>query len=868
MAFLGKAKKQDLVLLAEELGQKVSDKMTNIELRNIIIGSKDYEEEFVRDQLSVILEERLERESKEKIQQQREFELEKMRLEIERSRFDSEHLSPLKTSVSDLIKIIPNFDIRDGDIVLFLTLFERQAKRIGVEKTNWVSALLARMPPDITQLIARESEDKFDNYDYIKGVLLKRFKMSPETFRQKFMKHQRIPARSWRDFVFKITSYFEEWLDGMEVRDFKSLKDLITDQLKKRVPGEIREHFVDEWAKFYEPSVLADKLDDYESVRSSVKKTSQPEMSLSNTSDSRSNIKKEHAIIKNDFQSQRYKLPFKQEPKQQTFKPTCYSCGRVGHTSRVCHAKSHKETSPNRQINVVETNERFQEQSSAILTAKVAIPVYSPTKEDEKIDELQSVHIKCGNEILKAVIDTGAQISVVRADVVEGQSVDSGGTIQIMSAFGEREVTELKIFNLKIDDSRHGVVPIMCAVSRRLVNDMAVEGITADDPKSISSQEMPRETYPSEIYMQSLSKANEEEKKFSDEDLEVTQAIEKVLVSKGEPIQTRSTDQYAVAQSVVVEKEKEEISVDVIKHKDESNSVILSKERIDFDEDEIEEEKLKLPRRKRKSLSRRTVAELQQKLNLKASSNMVLIPQHWSFRGEYSQDKSGIGKLAWELSDFIKRDSTVNIRRSSRENRSTRKRVRLKLRPKDNIYRDGKVRVETRHLDFKIVDPTWMKQGVAPERRLSDPVFLSTFVNLECEKDYNDDHRDEITDLVQSISEFQECDEDIETWIAIDAEDSDGFQMLNDDENVISVQAESDPVDDETDEDEDNNNESSKDPSNAGAFSALETAMEWYEQQSEYCPTQLLLLKRIRDLAAKKRRCAMVQRKISDYFPQ
>ncbi|GFS54289.1 hypothetical protein TNCV_4808131 [Trichonephila clavipes] len=69
MAFLEKAKKQDLVLLAEELGQKVSDKMTNIELRNIIIGSKDYEEEFVRDQLSVILEERFERESEEKNRQ-------------------------------------------------------------------------------------------------------------------------------------------------------------------------------------------------------------------------------------------------------------------------------------------------------------------------------------------------------------------------------------------------------------------------------------------------------------------------------------------------------------------------------------------------------------------------------------------------------------------------------------------------------------------------------------------------------------------------------------------------------------------------------------------------------------------------------
>ncbi|GFU20956.1 uncharacterized protein TNCV_3005231 [Trichonephila clavipes] len=113
---------------------------------------------------------------------------------------------------------------------------------------------------------------------------------------------------------------------------------------------------------------------------------------------------------------------------------------------------------------------------------------------------------------------------------------------------------------------------------------------------------------------------------------------------------------------------------------------------------------------------------------------------------------------------------------------------------------------------------------------------------------------------------FQECDkEDVEIWMACDAEDC-RFQMLNDDEIVTSEQEESNPVDDE---DEDNNkNESSKGPSNADAFSALETSMEWYEQKSECCPIQLLLLKRIKDFAAKKRRCIMVQQKISDYFTQ
>ncbi|GFS50276.1 splicing factor 3B subunit 2 [Trichonephila inaurata madagascariensis] len=63
------------------------------------------------------------------------------------------------------------------------------------------------------------------------------------------------------------------------------------------------------------------------------------------------------------------------------------------------------------------------------------------------------------------------------------------------------------------------------------------------------------------------------------------------------------------------------------------------------------------------------VAKLQQKVNLKASSNIVLVPQHWSFKRKYLQDKSGIGKLAWKLPDFIKRDGTMKVRRSLRESK-------------------------------------------------------------------------------------------------------------------------------------------------------------------------------------------------------
>ncbi|GFX76254.1 uncharacterized protein TNCV_4036551 [Trichonephila clavipes] len=85
--------------------------------------------------------------------------------------------------------------------------------------------------------------------------------------------------------------------------------------------------------------------------------------------------------------------------------------------------------------------------------------------------------------------------------------------------------------------------------------------------------------------------------------------------------------------------------------------------------------------------------------------------------------------------------------------------------------------------------------------------------DLDGEKDFNDDHREDITDFVQSILGFQECDEVVETWMACDAKDC-GFQMLNDDEIVTFVQEQSGHVDNETTV----QHESSTCPSNADAF--------------------------------------------------
>ncbi|GFX10970.1 hypothetical protein TNCV_512301 [Trichonephila clavipes] len=135
-------------------------------------------------------------------------------------------------------------------------------------------------------------------------------------------------------------------------------------------------------------------------------------------------------------------------------------------------AEDPKKTSSNYRVSIGRADEHGAETSPVVLKAEATIPVTPPIKEEKRMDDLRVVHVKVKGEqeMVKAVIDTGAQMTVVRADVVEGQSIDNRGSIQITSVFGCHEMGELKGSNMELNDRRPSVVP----VSKNLVNDMLI----------------------------------------------------------------------------------------------------------------------------------------------------------------------------------------------------------------------------------------------------------------------------------------------------------------------------------------------------------------------------------------------------------
>ncbi|GFW61443.1 uncharacterized protein TNCV_346911 [Trichonephila clavipes] len=76
---------------------------------------------------------------------------------------------------------------------LFLTLFERQMKLLDIGEDLWVPYPIGALPNDVTSLIAREPEEKCRDYSHIRGMLLQRFKLTTEKFRDAVFTSQKKP---------------------------------------------------------------------------------------------------------------------------------------------------------------------------------------------------------------------------------------------------------------------------------------------------------------------------------------------------------------------------------------------------------------------------------------------------------------------------------------------------------------------------------------------------------------------------------------------------------------------------------------------------------------------------------------------------
>ncbi|GFX34617.1 uncharacterized protein TNCV_4463691 [Trichonephila clavipes] len=198
----------------------------------------------------------------------------------------------------------------------------KQLTFLKVPVPQCVVYLAGLLSTEVTNLIAKESVVDAQDYYKVKQILLKRFKLSAEKFRQMFSRHAKDPVKTWRDFYFDLQTYFDGWLKELKVTTLEELKNLIVaDQIKKKAPQDYKNHFLDQWCNWNNPLQLVDKLYSYEEV-SPVKVGGKPGFPVTRRNPPSNDRIPEKKIV---------------GTKEDRTPVSCYGCGAPGIILSRCH---------------------------------------------------------------------------------------------------------------------------------------------------------------------------------------------------------------------------------------------------------------------------------------------------------------------------------------------------------------------------------------------------------------------------------------------------------------------------------------------------------------------------------------------------
>ena len=351
--------------------------------------------------------EREERERERKLQEarmkleaderERERQLEKLRLENEVKLAEvkrEETLGQAQPYVGrpDKNFKLPDFDESKMDIDTYLKQFERAAAWLQWPKETWNMRLSVHLKGEARNVFDTMREDDVDNYPLLKESLLKFFKLTPATYRKKFLLCRKEENETFPQMLARLELYFQRWLTLAETPStFEALRELLlTEQLYSACSKELA-LFVRE-RKPKTALAAAEHAETYLDVRRAerVRQQTQP----ANQSDWRGGKKK-----KKDGDG---KPPASNETEDSKVKGegttrsaehvTCFHCRQKGHYRRECPDKD----KPAKQASLTLSPSRV-----------AAVGCYNPEVEGE-----------VNGKTVTILRDTGAEISLVNARLV------------------------------------------------------------------------------------------------------------------------------------------------------------------------------------------------------------------------------------------------------------------------------------------------------------------------------------------------------------------------------------------------------------------------------------------------------------------
>ncbi|KAM7300781.1 uncharacterized protein ISCGN_016366 [Ixodes scapularis] len=338
-------------------------------------------------------------------------------------------------------------------------LFERYAVPHEIQ-AHLVYPLIANR---LAYLCAGMKDGEF-TFAHLRSVVLAELRLSADEYRKRFSTAFKKRDETWKQFSTRLASYLQYYLEARDVKDFPKLTSLlVADRMKEAMGEDAREYVIlREGKEWLSPADIADLLAVYNAAKSAPRGQGAGEKRGAGAEN------RFHDGGRND---QKRPTGDGRPPARPSNAPlrswrNCDMCGSPSHRAAECpRAREPKPSASGTRVQNVE----LRETGSDRLTLRVS----KVLEEQPAPSALTHVHVMCGGQVIQALVDSGAEITVVRESLLPIEVGEPSGSVTLVSAFGQKvnaKLVTLPMWLLTELDAPtsqkvHETVSVICALT-------------------------------------------------------------------------------------------------------------------------------------------------------------------------------------------------------------------------------------------------------------------------------------------------------------------------------------------------------------------------------------------------------------------
>lgn len=334
---------------------------------------------------------------------------------------------------------------------------ENMIKTCEIPDESAGSIILPFLNEKSRMLIANRSVGRPLLYAEVRDAILEELKLTPEEYKRRLYGCKK-GNETWGQFVTKLEVLLDYYLRSRNVDSLDELRALlIADRAKQLMDDELRSYVLQQetrdWLKPREVASLAQKFEDSRPRHRAANQRNHDASGAPRTDRNRELADK---YVKGEH------------------RPTlkCYGCGRIGHLQYNCPQDKRGQPPYEGQ------NKSQNPMLSARALCEPSEALGCDTDKGLVVSKLTWIELSSGETPLKALLDSGTEISVLRRELVPDAVKGKGlGKLKMRGAFGHTIEADLMYVPLSLGAGKGSVNPhlqVLCAVTNELA-----EGVDA-----------------------------------------------------------------------------------------------------------------------------------------------------------------------------------------------------------------------------------------------------------------------------------------------------------------------------------------------------------------------------------------------------